>query len=368
MPFGNGYFFGAFLRDISARREQEAQLHAAKESAEAATRAKSEFLASMSHELRTPLNGVLGYTQLLQRDRSLNPTQREALEAIAKCGVHLLDLINDVLDLSRIEAGRVDIEPRADRSRAAHHRSQVRGRRRGSSQGTAPDDDAGARRAEARGAGRTAPAAGAAEPAGERGQVHRAGRGAAVDRGDRRRHAVLRGERHRHRHRGGGAGTDLRGLHADARRRRGRRHRAGPGHQPAPDRDDGRRAEGGEQGRPGQPLLLRAAAGAGRRRQRGGPGEGGRRRRAAARRAAGAGRGPDGAGGGRQHGESPHPGAAAAERRRAGDHRRRRAGSAPPHPRASSRRDLHGHPHVRHQRARCHARAEGGSADGRRSR
>ena len=110
MPFGRGYFFGAFLRDISARREQEAQLHAAKESAEAATRAKSEFLASMSHELRTPLNGVLGYTQLLQRDRSLNPTQREALEAIAKCGVHLLDLINDVLDLSRIEAGRVDIE------------------------------------------------------------------------------------------------------------------------------------------------------------------------------------------------------------------------------------------------------------------
>ena len=110
MPFGRDYFFGAFLRDISARREQEAQLHAAKESAEAATRAKSEFLASMSHELRTPLNGVLGYTQLLQRDRGLNPTQREALEAIAKCGVHLLDLINDVLDLSRIEAGRVDIE------------------------------------------------------------------------------------------------------------------------------------------------------------------------------------------------------------------------------------------------------------------
>ena len=64
----------------------------------------------MSHELRTPLNGVLGYTQLLQRDRGLRPAQREALEAIAKCGTHLLELINDVLDLSRIEAGRVDIE------------------------------------------------------------------------------------------------------------------------------------------------------------------------------------------------------------------------------------------------------------------
>jgi PAS domain S-box-containing protein len=113
MRLTSGYFFGAFLRDISERRERDEQLRQAKESAEAATRAKSEFLANMSHELRTPLNGVLGYSQLLQRDRSLTPTQREALDAIAQCGAHLLDLINDVLDLSRIEAGRVDIEPTA---------------------------------------------------------------------------------------------------------------------------------------------------------------------------------------------------------------------------------------------------------------
>ena len=106
-----GYFFGAFLRDISERRERDDQLRRAKETAEAAARAKSEFLANMSHELRTPLNGVLGYAQLLQRDRTLTPVQHEALDAIAKCGSQLLELINDVLDLARVEAGRLDVEP-----------------------------------------------------------------------------------------------------------------------------------------------------------------------------------------------------------------------------------------------------------------
>jgi PAS domain S-box-containing protein len=105
-----GFFFGAFLRDISDRRERDSELRRAKESAEAATRAKSEFLANMSHELRTPLNGVLGYAQLLQRDPQINATQREALDAIARCGSQLLDLINAVLDLSKIEAGRLEIE------------------------------------------------------------------------------------------------------------------------------------------------------------------------------------------------------------------------------------------------------------------
>ena len=109
MRVEDGFFFGAFLRDISDRRERDAELRRAKESAEAATRAKSEFLANMSHELRTPLNGVIGYAQLLQRDRTLNASQHEAVEAISKCGSQLLDLINDVLDLSKIEAGRLEI-------------------------------------------------------------------------------------------------------------------------------------------------------------------------------------------------------------------------------------------------------------------
>jgi PAS domain S-box-containing protein len=107
---GSGFFFGAFLRDISDRRQRDAQLRQAKESAEAATRAKSEFLANMSHELRTPLNGVLGYAQLLQSGHGLSPAQREGLEAISRCGSHLLELINDILDLSRIEAGYLEIE------------------------------------------------------------------------------------------------------------------------------------------------------------------------------------------------------------------------------------------------------------------
>ena len=99
-------------REAAVRRlaEREEELRRAKEAAEAATKAKSEFLANMSHELRTPLNGVLGYAQLLQRDRELAPDHREALDAIATCGAHLLDLINDVLDLTKIEAGRVDQE------------------------------------------------------------------------------------------------------------------------------------------------------------------------------------------------------------------------------------------------------------------
>jgi CheY-like chemotaxis protein len=111
--FGEGYIFGAFLRDISERRERDELLRTAKESAEAATRAKSEFLANMSHELRTPLNGVLGYAQLLQRDRGITPRQREALDAITKSGSHLLDVINEILDLSKIEAGRIDSEATA---------------------------------------------------------------------------------------------------------------------------------------------------------------------------------------------------------------------------------------------------------------
>jgi signal transduction histidine kinase/DNA-binding response OmpR family regulator len=90
--------------------ERTTQLADAKERAEAASHAKSGFLANMSHELRTPMNAILGYSQLMDRDGALLPEQRENLNTIVRCGKHLLGLINDVLCISRIEAGQVFLE------------------------------------------------------------------------------------------------------------------------------------------------------------------------------------------------------------------------------------------------------------------
>ncbi len=96
-------------RDVSAQKDAERQLSLAKEAAEEATRAKSRFLANMSHEIRTPLNAVLGYTQLLMRDQSITGTQRERLQLILVSSQRLLGLINDVLDLSKIESGVLNL-------------------------------------------------------------------------------------------------------------------------------------------------------------------------------------------------------------------------------------------------------------------
>ena len=97
------------LESIVATRTSE--LATARDAAEAASRAKSAFLAAMSHELRTPLNGVIGYAQVLQDDRRLLSDQRERLRIVQNSGEHLLRMINDVLDLAKIEAGKLELRP-----------------------------------------------------------------------------------------------------------------------------------------------------------------------------------------------------------------------------------------------------------------
>jgi PAS domain S-box-containing protein len=111
------------LQNVTERKRGEQALVQAKEEAEAATRAKSAFLATMSHEIRTPLNGVLGMAQAMLRDE-LSERQRERLEVVRQSGEALLAILNDVLDLSKIEAGKLELEQTefeiAELARGAH--------------------------------------------------------------------------------------------------------------------------------------------------------------------------------------------------------------------------------------------------------
>jgi PAS domain S-box-containing protein len=96
--------------DISERHKAQQALQQAKEIAEKASRAKSEFLSHMSHELRTPMNAILGFAQLLKMDEQLDKDQQDSVNEILQAGSHLMELINEVLDLSRIEAGKLEIK------------------------------------------------------------------------------------------------------------------------------------------------------------------------------------------------------------------------------------------------------------------
>ncbi|WP_353571641.1 PAS domain S-box protein, partial [Candidatus Albibeggiatoa sp. nov. BB20] len=108
--------FIAVVRDITERKKAESQLQQAictareaQTESDKANQAKTMFLANISHELRTPLNGILGYAQLLERDKNLSDKQLQSLNIIQRSGEHLLTLINDILDLSKIEAGKLEL-------------------------------------------------------------------------------------------------------------------------------------------------------------------------------------------------------------------------------------------------------------------
>lgn len=109
----DGLLISIVFRDITQRKRIEGELLKAKETAEKASQAKSLFLSHISHELRTPLNGVLGYAQLLLADSDVPDKYRESLSSLEACGLHLLTMINDILDITKIESGivRTQVEP-----------------------------------------------------------------------------------------------------------------------------------------------------------------------------------------------------------------------------------------------------------------
>ncbi|MBX2809525.1 MAG: PAS domain-containing protein [Cellvibrionaceae bacterium] len=109
--FGRMTLFSGINIDVTQIRESEERVRKAKEDAERANQSKSQFLSSMSHELRTPLNAIIGFSQLLAKGDNLSVQQQENLSCIHNAGEHLLQLINDVLDLAKIEQGKLSLSP-----------------------------------------------------------------------------------------------------------------------------------------------------------------------------------------------------------------------------------------------------------------
>ncbi len=182
---------------------------------EIANQHKSAFLANMSHELRTPLNAVIGFSEMLAARYfgELTDKQAEYVSDIHGSGKHLLSLINDILDLSKIEAGRMELEAAEFDLRAALDNALTLVRERAQRSGIALrlGDRPGARRVPRR---RAQGQAGRPQPALERGEVHAARRRGGRRRETGERQRGDRRQRHRRGHRAGGPGGDLRGVPA----------------------------------------------------------------------------------------------------------------------------------------------------------
>ena len=106
---GNPIGLAGTVQDVTERMMFERELVAAREAADRANQAKSDFLSSMSHELRTPMNAIIGFSQMLEYDSEMNADQQDSVHEILKAGRHLLDLINEVLDLAKVESGRIEL-------------------------------------------------------------------------------------------------------------------------------------------------------------------------------------------------------------------------------------------------------------------
>ena len=231
--------------NISERKRYEQALQQARNVAETANRAKSEFLAHMSHEIRTPLNAVLGLSQVLNHE-PLTADQRVMVDRIQAAGQSLLAILNDILDFSKIEAGQLRLEPRPFELGVLLAKLDSLMGQAAQAPGPRPAHRAAVGAARAAGRRCVAAGTGADQPARQRHQVHRAGRGgppgpSARDRCDGGA-AALYGPGHRHRHRARGAGPAVRALHPGRGRHYPafRRHRPGPGDLQAAGRVDGR--------------------------------------------------------------------------------------------------------------------------------